>query len=103
MKLKRFLLALLLAIVPAIALADLEARQGADIARLLEKPCTNPVVTAHIPEADLKHFSEASVLFSGQSYAACWVRLPNGAAYLVYEDGDKGTVPASHIKPVLEL
>jgi hypothetical protein len=39
-------------------------------------------------------------VFQGQRYQACW-RMMGNAAYLVYEDGDQGIIPAAELKPDL--
>jgi hypothetical protein len=47
-----------------------------------------------------KDFRAASAVFQGQRFQACW-RMMGNAAYLMYEDGDQGVIPANELKPDL--
>lgn len=93
------LLALLVAAAPALATV-LTAHQGADSVRLTEDPCTDAAVLAHLEPGAVQEFHAASAVFQGRPYRACW-QMIEGGAYLRYEDGDQGIVPASelHLEP----
>ena len=99
MKAVMFCAALATAVAPAFA-QDLIARQGDDSVRLSEAACKSELVLARLAPGSAKDFRAASAVFQGQRFQACW-RMMGNAAYLVYEDGDQGVIPAHELKPEL--
>ncbi|HEX2544775.1 MAG TPA: hypothetical protein VHL79_07850 [Ramlibacter sp.] len=87
------------AAAPAFA-QDLVARQGNDSVRLSDAACKSELVLSRLEPAIASEFRSASALFQGQRFQACW-RMMGNAAYLVYEDGDQGVIPAHELKPDL--
>jgi hypothetical protein len=87
------------AVAPAFA-QDLIARQGDDSVRLSEEACKSDLILSRIEPGSAKDFRSASAVFQGQRFQACW-RMMGNAAYLVYEDGDQGIIPAGELKPEL--
>lgn len=79
---------------------DLIARQGDDSVRLSDDACRSELVLRRLEPAIAGEFRSASAVFQGQRFQACW-RMMGGAAYLVYEDGDQGIIPAHELKPEL--
>ena len=55
---------------------------------------------SRLTPAQAGEFRAASAVFQGQRFQACW-RMMGNAAYLIYEDGDQGVIPASELKPEL--
>lgn len=94
-----FCAALTTAAAPAFS-QDLIARQGDDSVRLSEDACKSELVLARLEPGMHGQFRAASAVFQGQRFQACW-RMMGGAAYLVYEDGDQGVIPATELKPEL--
>jgi hypothetical protein len=88
-----------LAAAPAFS-QDLIARQGDDSVRLSDDACTSELVLSRIEPGDIKEYHAASAMFQGQRFQACW-RMMGNAAYLLYEDGDQGIIPAHELKPEL--
>lgn len=87
------------AVAPAFA-QELIARQGDDSVRLSEAACTSELVLSRLEPGMAGEFRAASAVFQGQRFQACW-RMMGNAAYLVYEDGDQGVIPATELKPEL--
>lgn len=87
------------AVAPSFA-QDLIARQGNDSVRLSEAACKSDLVLSRIEPGTAGEFHAASADFQGQHFQACW-RMMGNAAYLIYEDGDQGIIPASELKPEL--
>jgi hypothetical protein len=87
------------AVAPAFA-QDLIARQGDDSVRLSEAACKSELVLSRLEPGTANAFRAASAVFQGQRYQACWVMVGE-SAYLVYEDGDQGIIPAQELKPEL--
>ena len=87
------------AVAPSFA-QDLIARQGDDSVRLSEEACKSDLVLSRLEPGIAAQFHHASAVFQGQRYQACW-RMMGNAAYLVYEDGDQGIIPARELKPEL--
>ena len=79
---------------------DLIARQGDDSVRLSEEACKSQLVLSRLEPSMHGQFHAASAFFQGQRFQACW-RMMGNAAYLIYEDGDQGVIPASELKPEL--
>ena len=79
---------------------DLIARQGDDSVRLSEDSCKSELVLARLEPGMHEQFRAASAMFQGQRFQACW-RMMGNAAYLIYEDGDQGVIPAAELKPEL--
>lgn len=99
----RYLLAMIMMLAAAPALADSEAREGADWVRISADPCKDEKVLAHIAAAgeDAKDYRRARAEIQGASYSGCWQPLFNKEViYLRYEDGDSGVVPFRDLKPV---
>ncbi|RYF18093.1 MAG: hypothetical protein EOO30_04635 [Comamonadaceae bacterium] len=87
------------AAAPAFA-QDLIARQGDDSVRLSDAQCKSELILNRLEPAIAGEFKSASAMFQGQRYQACW-RMMGNAAYLIYEDGDQGVIPAQELKPEL--
>ena len=87
------------AVAPAFA-QELVARQGDDSVRLSDAACKSELVLGRIEPSTAKQYRAASAVFQGQRFQACW-RMMGNAAYLVYEDGDQGIIPANELKPEL--
>ena len=97
----RFVLLCAAALAAAPAMAqDLVARQGNDIVRLADGPCTSEQVLARLQPELQSRFKAARAVVEGRTFEACWRRSGN-AALLLYEDGDQGIVPLSDLKPAL--
>jgi len=79
---------------------DLIARQGDDSVRLSEESCKSQLVISRLDPGMAEQFRSASAVFQGQRFQACW-RMMGNAAYLIYEDGDQGIIPATELKPEL--
>ena len=79
---------------------DLIARQGDDSVRLSEEACKSELVISRLEPGMAEQFRAASAVFQGQRFQACW-RMMGNAAYLIYEDGDQGIIPAGELKPEL--
>lgn len=79
---------------------DLIARQGDDSVRLSEEACKSELVISRLEPGLAGEFRAASAVFQGQRFQACW-RMMGNAAYLIYEDGDQGIIPATELKPEL--
>jgi hypothetical protein len=79
---------------------DLIARQGDDSVRLSEDACKSDLVLSRLEPGMADEFHAASAVFQGQRFQACW-RMMGNAAYLIYEDGDQGIIPATELKPEL--
>jgi hypothetical protein len=86
-------------VAPAFA-QNLVARQGDDSVRLSEEACKSELVLSRLEPGMAEEFHAASAVFQGQRFQACW-RMMGNAAYLVYEDGDQGIIPADELKPEL--
>lgn len=100
---RMLLIAALLAAGPA--LADSEARQGADWVRITARPCTDLKVLEQIGLAQDNplDYRAASAEFNGEKFAACWKPLfERELIYLRYGDGDQGLIPFTDLKPVPE-
>jgi hypothetical protein len=91
--------ALATAVAPVFA-QELVARQGDDSVRLSDSECKSELVLSRIEPGMAGEFHAASAVFQGQRFQACW-RMVGNAAYLVYEDGDQGIIPADELKPEL--
>ena len=87
------------AVAPAFS-QDLIARQGDDSVRLSDAACKSELVLSRLEPNVAGEFRAASAVFQGQRFQACW-RMMGNAAYLVYEDGDQGIIPAGELKPEL--
>ena len=87
------------AVAPSFA-QDLIARQGDDSVRLSDAACRSELVLSRIEPGTSTEYRSASAVFQGQRFQACW-RMMGNAAYLVYEDGDQGIIPASELRPEL--
>lgn len=100
---KRFLLALLLLIAPAAFATDLVGRQGNDSIVLSgDKPCASAAVRKQVPAALVDQFRAATATLSGQMFQGCWINRGD-TALVLYEDGDKGAIPLSMLKPATEI
>jgi len=87
------------------ALADAEARQGADFIRITARPCVDPKVLARLAAAGENplDYRMARADLGGVGYAACWRPLfQSGEALVIYEDGDTSQIHRSMLKPVPE-
>ena len=99
----RFALAVLLLLCAAPALADSEARNGADFVRLTARPCADAKVLELIAAAGDNHldYRAAHAEIGGVPYAACWRPLMNReVVHVRYADSDQGLIPFGHLKPV---
>lgn len=92
--------------MPTLALADSEARQGADWVRISALPCKNEKVLELIKAAgeDGKDYRAARAEFGGAGFTPCWRPMfQQEQVFLIYDDGDKGLVPFRDFKPVQEI
>jgi len=99
------LLLTVLALGAGPALADSEARQGADWIRITARPCADPKVLARLAAAGENplDYRMARADLGGVGYAACWRPLfQSGEALVIYEDGDTSQIHRSMLKPVPE-
>ena len=71
-----------------------------DSVRLSEEACKSELVISRLEPGMADEFHAASAMFQGQRFQACW-RMMGNAAYLIYEDGDQGIIPAAELKPEL--
>jgi hypothetical protein len=97
---RNLLIAAIFAAGPALAQTEMVARQGNDEVRIYDQKCETASVLRHIPEAQRKLFRKAMATIGGQRWYACYV-IMQGGAYLVFEDGDHGFVPAGDFKEAL--
>ena len=88
---KRLLLAALLAAGPAMA--DLVAKSGDNELRLLNTPCVNSAVLAHIRDEWRDKFKAATAQLGANYFNACWIDTEQGAYFIVYSDGDQNVIP----------
>lgn len=100
---RRYVTALILLLAAASALADSEARDGADFVRITALPCTDDKVLAHIPADERVDFRAAHAALRGVRYSGCWRPLfDKRVIFLRYEDGDAGIVPFKDLTPIPE-
>jgi hypothetical protein len=90
---KRIIAALIAAGFSTFTQADLVARGGANELRLLNTPCTNAAVLAHLKDEWHDKFKTAHATIGPRHFAACWIDTEQGAYFVVYEDGDQSAVP----------
>jgi hypothetical protein len=103
MKLASLILCALL--IPSLARADRELRNGPDVIRLTQNDCPTEILAAlpaDIPPRVRDSFRAASATVDGATFRACWILLGNGAVFLRYEDGDSGMVPWQDFRIVPE-
>jgi hypothetical protein len=73
------------------------ARNGDDHVKLIEAPCPYASVLRFIPEDRRAEFRKADARVNGERFFACWIVLDDQVG-LIYEDGDRGLIPASAFK-----
>lgn len=81
----------------AAAAVYAEARQGEDYVQLMDEKCTSAKILEHASDLGelIPQLRKAVVSIGGQTHAACWVQIADGEGIgLVYEDGDRGAMPA---------
>lgn len=93
---RHLLCAALLCASPAIA-ETLVARSGDDHVKVMDAACPYAAVLRFIPEDKRALFRKADTRVNGERFFACWVLIED-QVFLIYEDGDKGAVPASAFK-----
>lgn len=103
---KKLILGLLTAVLATVAGAtgpmEYIARQGSDYVIVhTGSACTNDKILSVIPAEYQDKFRAAEAHVNGQDYKACFI-LHEEMVYLVYEDGDKGVIPASAFEPLKE-
>jgi hypothetical protein len=86
-------------VAPSFA-QELVARQGDDSVRLSETTCSSQLVLRRLDPSTAGEYKQASAVFQGQRFTACW-RMMGNVAHLVYEDGDQGVIPVRELKPEL--
>jgi hypothetical protein len=92
---RTLIVAALLAAGPAFA--SQTARVGDDWVRLFDSPCVSMETMARIPPAMRDQFKKVQARFQGQTYFGCYI-VRDGAAYVLYEDGDQGIIPLEAFK-----
>lgn len=97
------LLVLLLTVVTSPALAasgpHLIAQEGDVAVRLFLTPCTTKAgVFVNATPEDVKEFKEATIVFEGKPYDACWREVDSGTVFIIDETGDQGTLPKTIFK-----
>jgi hypothetical protein len=90
---KRVLLAALAAGISTSAAADLVAKNGDNELRLLNTPCVNSAVLAHIRDEWRDKFKTAQAQLGPQFFHACWIDTEQGAYFVIYSDGDQSAIP----------
>ena len=101
--LRKGLLVVLFSFLSSAAMADYVANNGNDSVVLSEsQTCTNPEILKQIPAPLQEQFRAAVAHVDGKDYNACWIGRGD-AAYLLYEDGDKGVIPADYLKKTKEV
>jgi hypothetical protein len=93
---RSLILALVIASSPAIAETRV-ARNGDDHVKLIEVPCPYASVLRFIPEDRRAEFRKADARVNGERFFACWIMLEDQVG-LIYEDGDRGLIPAAAFK-----
>jgi hypothetical protein len=90
---KRALMLLIAAGFSTFTQADLVARGGANELRLLNTPCTNAAVLAHLKDEWHSKFKTAHATIGPHYFNACWIDTEQGAYFIVYSDGDQNAIP----------
>lgn len=85
-------------VAPALA-AELVATEGQDTVRLAETACTNTTVLEQADPEIRPLLRAATAELQGRNFVACW-RPTAAGAHLIYEDGDQGLVPLTHLRPL---
>lgn len=94
----RFALLCTAALLAAPAFADeVVASNGSDSVRLSDTQCSSDKVLEQLEPGMRTRLKDASAVIQGQSLKACWIAAGK-AAFLLYEDGDKGVVPLSEFR-----
>ncbi len=84
------------------AFASQTARQGEDWVRLFDSPCVSAETMMRIPVALRDQFKKVQAHFQGQIFFGCYI-VRNGAAYVIYDDGDAGIIPLEEFKQDAEV
>jgi hypothetical protein len=84
--------------LPPPSLADLVAKAGTDTIRLSEGACVHGGTLGHIRPEYREQFKKARASLNGQDWFACWIRMPNGDFFIMFEDGDQVVIRASDFK-----
>ena len=96
--LMRFALLCAAVLIAAPAMAEeLVARNGTDLIRLSDGPCTREQVLNRLKPQFHIALRNATALVHGRTFKACWI-IDGHAAHLIYEDGDQGLIPLSNFK-----
>lgn len=88
------------------ALADSEARLGADFVRITARPCTDEKVIAAITAAGENplDYRAARAEIGGAAFNGCWEPMKGRRMiHLRYEDGDQGLIPFDDLKAIKEV
>ena len=96
---RSLLIAAVLAAGPA--LADSEARQGADWVRIFDSPCVSAQTLVLIPPEARSDFQKAQGVYKGEKFFGCWQKR-GGIVYILWEDGDHAIIPIEALRRVTE-
>ena len=91
------ILALALILLAPPVWADRVLRSGPNELRLFDGPCVHGGILGQLRPEYRDKFKKASARVNGKSYYACWIE-EDGAAIMLFEDGDQGAWPLSAFK-----
>lgn len=75
------------------------AQEGDVAVRLFLGDCvTRKGVFVQATPEDVKEFKEATVVFEGKEYDACWRDVDSSTVFIIDETGDQGALPKSLFK-----
>ena len=86
----------------SVIAGELVSYEDGNTIRLGDGACTSKKVLRQIESELQQHFRAASADLQGKHFTACWHITPAGA-HLIYEDGDQGFVPLTHLKRLLSV
>lgn len=89
---------LLAAVAPPSRAETLVMRNGDNVLRLFDSPCVHGGVLGMLRPEWRAQFKKAEARVKGKHYYACWIEQ-EGAAYVIFEDEDRGAWPMSLFKP----
>lgn len=96
---KKYLFAVVTALLSVSAFSALQATNGKDVAILYDTPCTNAKALALVPEQFRAVAKRAEVFTNKQKYNVCAVVLEQrGAVAFQYDDGDVGVIPLADFR-----
>jgi hypothetical protein len=99
---KAILVSLFMLVSFGVWAEDMEASNGRDSVRIMDKPCSQKIVKL-IPKQFQASARAAVSKIDGKSYTACWVAIPNVGVVVKYEDGDEGLISFDQFRPVKNM